>query len=83
MPLSPQMQKLDRLIAQENKDRAHPHVQRCRDCGARISEGGVTTGVASGSSCRACYEWRVERGAVFDPRTRAQIQAAEQEKGAA
>ena len=77
MPLSPQMQKLDRLIAQENHDRAHPSLPSCRDCGVVITEGGVTTGVASGSSCRACYEWRVDHDAVFDPRTVPQIQAAQ------
>ena len=81
MPLSPQMQALDRLIAQENQDRAHPSRPSCRDCGVVITAGGVTTGVASGSSCRPCSDWRVTQGALFDVRTIPQIQAAQ--KGAA
>ena len=49
----------------------------CRDCGAVIYVGGVTTGVASGPSCVVCYVWRVDHDAVFDPRTVPQIQAGQ------
>ena len=59
-----------------------PDIQTCRDCGALIREGGSTTGVASGASCRSCFRWRERRGLVFDVRTIVQIQAA-QKQGAA
>lgn len=48
----------------------------CRDCGAVIECGGGTTGVASGASCEEDYRWRTATGALFDVRTRRQIEAA-------
>lgn len=41
----------------------------CRDCGATIRSGGMTTGIASGASCQACAAVRRQHGWEFEPMT--------------
>lgn len=63
-------------------ERAEPDREpaRCRDCGALAHEGGAFA--PDGFSCADCWRWRAEQGVQFDPRAKAQIEAALR-KGAA
>lgn len=76
------MGRYDEMIARQPDPypegrRSRPERVICRDCGANIRSGGMTTGVGSGASCQQCAGWRVDHGALFDERTIAELKQAQ------
>ena len=61
----------------EREDEPSP----CSDCGA-TDEVRHSIGVTAKRLCASCYRWRSGHGVLFDPRGKAQLEAA-MRKGAA
>ena len=86
LPLTPFLASLDRILREQNRravDVVHgaSRLQGCSDCRRQVSEGYHSLPTANRVLCDPCYRWRAERGidGPFDPRTRAQMEAAERQ----